>query len=148
MPDRIDHTYMFKAGLWRVAGVYYDDSGRTYPVEGESRITHRNALWYNESEMKILGSESIVFSNYYEIEPFRQDQDATSWTSTNEALGRMSGRFVLADDGILAVFHSENMSYTGTEFFLRVSATKYRNWGTLVSRGEKLSSWVLQLERV
>ena len=148
MSDKVIHTYLFKAGLWRAEGDYFNESGRGYPVEGESRITHRNALWYNESEMKIFGSQDIVFSNYYEITPFREDLDVAFWTSANDALGKLSGRFVLVGDAILSLFRSEDGAYTGTEYLLRTSDDVYRNWGTLFSGHDKLSSWMMRLNRV
>lgn len=147
MSVRNIHTYLFKAGLWRAEGQYYDERGSVYPVEGESRITHRNALWYNESDMKISGSEEIGFSNDYEIVPFHEGGEATSWTSTNNALGKLSGQFVLAGDAILSLFHSEDGVYTGTECLLRISDIVYRNWGTLLCGQDKLSSWMIRLHR-
>jgi hypothetical protein len=148
MTGRISHTYLFKAGLWRAEGTYFDESGKAYPVEGESRITHRNALWYNENDMKMSGSEDIAFSNDYEIVPFHQDRDLTVWTSSNDALGKLSGEFVLAGDAILSLFRSEDGAYTGTESLLRISDIAYRNWGTLLSGRHKLSSWMIRLNRV
>jgi hypothetical protein len=148
MSDKVIHTYLFKAGLWRADGEYFDEGGHKYPVEGESRITHRNALWYNESEMKIFGSQDIAFSNYYEITPFHEGRDVAFWTSANDALGKLSGQFVLVGDAILSLFRSENAEYTGTEYLLRVSDIAYRNWGTLFCGPNKLSSWMLRLNRV
>ena len=142
------HAYLFKPGLWHADGEYFDEGGGVYAVEGESRITHRNALWYNESEMKILGSENIAFTNYYEIVPFREDRDVTHWTSANDTLGKLSGQFVLVGDAILSLFQSENAQYTGTEYLLRVSDIVYRNWGTLFCGRDKLSSWMIRLNRV
>lgn len=148
MSGHVIHTYLFKAGLWRADGEYFDEGGRKFPVEGESRITHRNALWYNESEMKISGSQDIAFNNYYEIVPFHDGRDATFWTSDNDALGKLSGQFVLVDDAILSVYRSENVQYTGTECLLRVSDIAYRSWGTLFCGADKLSSWKMRLNRV
>lgn len=148
MSDKIIHTYLFKAGLWHADGEYFDEGGREYPVEGESRITHRNALWYNENEMKIFGSQDIAFSNYYEIVPFHEGRDVTLWTSENDALGKLSGQFVLVRDAILSLYRSENAQYTGAEYLLRVSDTIYRNWGTLFCGQDKLSSWMIRLSRV
>jgi hypothetical protein len=147
MSVRNIHTYLFKAGLWRAEGQYYDESGSVYPVEGESRITHRNALWYNESDMRISGSGEIGFSNDYEIVPFHEGGEATSWTSTNDALGKLSGQFVLAGDAILSLFQSEDGAYRGTESLLRISDVVYRNWGTLLCGRDKLSSWMIRLNR-
>jgi hypothetical protein len=148
MQDKVNHTYLFKAGLWHAEGEYFDETGRSYPLEGESRITHRNALWYNESEMKIFGSEDIAFSNYYEIIPFHHGRDFTCWTSANDALGKFSGHFVLAGEAILSFFRSEDGSYAGSECLLRTSDIVYRNWGTLFSGRDKLSSWILRMNRV
>jgi hypothetical protein len=148
MSNEVIHTYLFKAGLWHAEGEYFDEGGRVHPVEGESRITHRNALWYNESEMKIFGTQDIAFSNYYEIVPFHDGRDVTLWTSANDALGKLSGQFVLVGDAILSFFRSEDSAYTGTEYLLRTSDIAYRNWGTLFSGRDKLSSWMMRLNRV
>jgi hypothetical protein len=147
MPDKATHTYLFKAGSWRADGEYFDADGGKYPVAGVSRITHRNALWYNESEMKIFGSRDIAFSSYYEIVPFLDSRDVTCWTSENDALGKLIGQFVLVGDVILSIYRSENAPYTGTECLLRVSDTAYRNWGTLFCGADKLSSWMMSLNR-
>ena len=148
MSGNLVHAYLFKPGLWRAEGENFDENGYAYPVEGESRITHRNALWYNESEMKILGNENIAFSNYYEITPFHEDRDVTPWTSANDTLGKLSGQFILVGDTILSLFRSENAEYTGTEYLLRISDIVYRNWGALFSGRDKLSSWMMRLNRV
>ena len=148
MSDEVIHTYLFKAGLWHAEGKYIDEGGRMHPVEGESRITHRNALWYNENEMKISGSQDIAFSNYYEIVPFHDGRDVTFWTSENDALGKLSGQFVLVGDTILSLYRSENAQYSGAEYLLRVSEINYRTWGTLFSGRDKLSSWTMRLKRV
>jgi hypothetical protein len=148
MSDKSIHTYLFKAGLWRAEGTYYDESGNAYPVEGESRITHRNALWYNENDMRVSGSANIAFSNDYEIVPFHEGRDVTAWASSNEALGKLSGQFVLAGDAILSLFRSEDGAYTGAESLLRISDIVYRNWGTLLCGPDKLSSWMIRLNRV
>lgn len=148
MSDQHAHAYLFKPGLWRADGEYFDGGGVAYPVEGESRITHRNALWYNESEMKISGGDDFAFSNYYEIVPFRENRDATLWTSANDTLGKLSGQFVLVGDAILSFFRSDNAEYTGTEYLLRISDIVYRNWGTLFCGREKLSSWMIRLNRI
>lgn len=148
MTEKPTHSYLFKAGLWRADGEYFDDGGNRYPVEGESRITHRNALWYNESEIKMFGSPDIAFCNDYEIVPFQEGADITAWTSTNNALGKLSGRFVLVGDAILSAFRSADGVYTGTECLLKTSPIVYRNWGALFCGPKKLSSWMLRLNRV
>jgi hypothetical protein len=51
-------------------------------------------------------------------------------------------------DTILSLFRSENAEYTGTEYLLRTSDIVYRNWGTLFSGRDKLSSWMMRLNRV
>ena len=142
------HTYLFKQGLWRTDGKYFDENGKSYPVEGESRITHRNAMWFNESQMRIFGNENIAFSNDYEIIPFQEGRDFTLWTSSNNALGKLTGKFVRVGDTILSLFRSEDSEYTGTEYLLRISSISYRNWGALFHGNDKLSSWMIRLNWV
>ncbi len=142
------HTYLFKPGLWRADGDYFDAAGNAYPVEGECRVTHADTLWTHESRMRIVGNESTVFRNDCRITPFCEERDATSWSAASDALGKLTGRMVRAGDAILSLYRSEDSEYAGTEFWFRISGILYRNWGTLFRGGDKLSSWTIRLNRV
>jgi hypothetical protein len=143
-----DHTYLFKQGLWRADGEYFDAAGNAYPVEGEFRITHANDLWINESRMRIVGNGNTVFRNDYRITPFCEERDFTCWSADNDALGKLTGRLVRAGDAILSLYRSEDSEYAGTESWLRISGILYRNWGTLFHGNDRLSSWMIRLNRV
>ena len=142
------HTYLFKPGLWRADGEYFDAAGNAYPVEGEFRVTHADALWINESRMRIVGNEDTAIRNEYRITPFCEERDSTSWNAANDALGKLTGRLVRAGDAILSLYRSEDSEYAGTEFWLRMSGILYRNWGTLFRGSDKLSSWMIRFNRV
>ena len=142
------HTYLFKPGLWRADGEYFDAAGNAYPVEGESRVTHAHALWINESLMRIVGNEGASFRNEYRITPFSEKRDFTGWNADHDVLGKLTGRLTLVGDAILSLYRSEDSEYAGTESWLRISGILYRNWGTLFHGGDKLSSWMVRMNRV
>jgi hypothetical protein len=142
------HTYLFKPGLWRADGEYFDAAGSSYPVEGESCITHAKEMWINESRMRIVGNEKTAFGNDYRITPFCEDRDFTVWHCDSDVLGKLSGRFVHVGDSILSLYRSDDSQYAGTEYWLRISGILYRNRGTLFHGNDKLSSWMIRLNRV
>ena len=142
------HTYLLKPGLWRADGEYFDGAGKAYPVEGESRVTHGNALWINDSRMRIAGNEGTSFRNEYRIAPFIGERDFTGWSADHDVLGKLTGRLILVGDAIVSLYRSEDSEYAGTESWLRISSILYRNWGTLFRGSDKLSSWMVRLNRV
>ena len=98
--------------------------------------------------MRIVGNEDTAFRSEYRITPFCEERDSTSWNAANDALGKLTGRLVRAGDAILSLYRSEDSEYAGTEFWLQISGILYRNWGTLFRGSDKLSSWIIRLNRV
>jgi len=66
--------------------------------------------------------------------PFMRAGILTLWTSSNNALGKLTGKFVRVGDTILSLFRSEDSEYTGTEYLLRISSISYRKLGSTLSR--------------
>ena len=142
------HTFLFQEGIWIALGFYFDDKDRALPLEGMTRITHREGLWINEGEMEInAGDKPIKFSNRYEIVPLEEGKNHTTWESLNPDLGILLGRFVIVDDTIISTCRSKSSDYTGTEFLLRVSGVQYQNRGVLFKGSDKLSSWSVDLQK-
>jgi hypothetical protein len=144
----MEHTFLFQEEIWIASGYYFDDKDRALPLEGMNRITHTEGLWINIGEMEIkAGDKSIKFSNRYEIVPFEEDKSQTTWESLNPDMGTLLGRFIIVDDTILSTCHAKSGGYTGTEFLLKVSDTRYKNRGVLLKGNDKLSSWSMDLRK-
>jgi hypothetical protein len=142
------HTFIFQEGYWNAEGYYFDDMDRPLPLAGTTRITHLDGLWINEGEMEIkAGDQSIKFYNRYEIVPFREGKNHTTWESLNPDLGTLLGRFVIVDDTILSTCRTKNGGYTGTEILLKITETHYKNRGMLFKGNDILSSWSIDLHR-
>jgi hypothetical protein len=142
------HTFLFLEGIWVARGHYFDDTDRALPLEGMTRVTHRDELWLNEGEMEIkAGDKPIKIYNRYETVPFKERRCVTTWESLNPDLGTLLGRFVIVDDTIISTCRSKNGDHTGTELFLKVSDMHYKNRGVLFKGSDKLSSWSIDLKK-
>jgi hypothetical protein len=144
----MQHTFLFQEGFWTTRGYYFDDMDHALPLIGMARITHLEGLWINEGEMEIsAGDKPIKIYNRYEIMPFREGRNQTTWESLNPDLGTLFGRFVIVDDAILSTCHTKSGAYTGVEFLLKISDIHYQNRGVLFKANEKLSSWSIDLRK-
>jgi hypothetical protein len=143
------HTFLFQEGIWIVRGAYYNDRDRALPLEGETKITHREGVWLNEGEMMIrMDDHTIKLNNRYEIMPFEAGNSMTVWESLNADIGPLRGKFVVVDDAIISTCLSEEGKYAGTEVFIKVDYTRYRSRGVLFRGSEKLSSWSVDLRKM
>jgi len=143
------HSFLFREGLWSVEGVYFDDSGRSIPLEGKTRVTHLPRLWVNEGALELKPAEgSIVIHSRYEVTPFEEGLSTTSWKSSNPAVGELTGSFILVDDAILSVCRSGDGLFGGSEFILRVDDEQYLNRGAFLRKNERLSSWSVILRKI
>jgi len=144
----MQHTFLFQEGFWAARGYYFDDVDRMLPLAGTTRITHLEGLWINEGEMEIsAGDKPIKIYNRYEIIPFREGRNQTTWESLNPDLGTLIGQFAIVDDAFLSTCHTKSGSYTGTEFLLKISDIHYQNRGVLFKGNDKLSSWSVDLRK-
>jgi len=142
---KVKHTFLYYEGLWTTEGFFYDEIGTRIPQEGTFRITHSKKYWINESRTKQLDGEKKEFKNTYEIIPFEKFNEVTIWRSQSSSLGVMSGTFTIVDDSIVSVYSSEKDNYTGTEYFLKMTASVYKNRGCLFKGSKKISSWSITL---
>lgn len=142
------HTFLFLEGVWIAWGHYFDDTDCALPLEGMTRITHTDELWLNEGEMEIKsGDKPIRIYNRYEIIPFEEGKQHTTWKSLNPDLGELLGRFVIVNDTIISMCRSKNGEYKGTEINLKASDINYKNRGVLFKGNDKLSSWSIDLQK-
>jgi len=124
-----------------------DDQGRYHPVEGETKITHTEGLWINDSCMTLQGDNTVEYKTRYEIVPMERGQELTSWISENPALGKMMGKFIIVDDSIISIFTSENGALQGTECLRLIDDDLYSNRGCLLRGDKKISSWAVELRK-
>jgi len=143
------HTFLFQEGLWTVEGTYFDDSGRPLPLEGKTRVTHFPGLWVSEGAMELKSEgNSLLIHNRYEIIPFEASSPLTTWKSSHPALGELLGLFIVVGDAIISTCLSENGSFSGSDFLLKINDSQYLNRGTFLKGREKLSSWTLELRKI
>lgn len=144
----MEHTFLFQEGFWNARGYYFDDMDRALTLEGITRITHLEDLWINEGEMEInAGDKPIKIYNRYEIIPFREGRNQTTWESLSPDLGKLLGQFAIVDDAIMSTCHAQSGVYTGVEVLLKISNTHYQNRGVLFKGNDKLSSWSVDLHK-
>jgi hypothetical protein len=143
----MNHTFLLSQGRWSGSGMFTDENGSSSPAEAEVAITHMEDLWLNEGSMKVLGENTSVFTNRYEIVPLPAGSLTTTWKSTNPVIGVLYGIFSIVGDSILSAFCSDDGSYSGMEFFKRISTDAYENRGILLHEGLRISSWELDLTK-
>lgn len=139
------HSYLFREGLWIAEGTYRDAEGTTYPVAGESRIRHDAEHWSIEASMWLSGDRKTAFVNNYRVVPFEPHRVDTTWTSSNPALGTMTGRFAVVEDVILSSFRSEDGRCRGSECLRQVNTHTYRGRGVLYRDEQLASCWAVNL---
>ncbi len=141
------HTFLLQEGEWDATGAYWTDQGAEFSVEGHTSITHGRMHWVNNGYMRLLLTEPVEFQNRYQIQPFADGSDWTTWTSHNPTLGVLRGTFMVVDDCILSSYTSEDGRHSGMETMLLIDPCTYRCWGFTFSAGRKLSSWAVVLRR-
>jgi hypothetical protein len=142
------HTFLFEEGVWRAEGTYIDGSNTSLRAEGFITITHTPERWINEGALRLLLEKPIEFQNRYEIVPFEEGHDFTTWNSFNPVIGELKGRIVIVDDSLISVYRSDNEEYSGSEYLLQVNERVYANRGFAFKENDKISSWAVSLTRV
>ncbi|MBP1732590.1 MAG: hypothetical protein H6Q55_3019 [Deltaproteobacteria bacterium] len=142
------HTFLFEEGVWRAEGTYIDGTNTALRAEGTIAITHTGEAWINEGSLRLLRAHPVEFQNRYEIVPFEEGKDYTTWKSQNPVIGTLIGKIVVIDDSLISVYESEDRLYAGSEYLLQVSETVYRNRGFAFKEDERISSWAVQLTKI
>lgn len=141
------HTYLFEEGVWNASGVFIDETGKEFQVEGKSTISHEESIWKNRGFMRIHTDPPTEYQSSYEIEPFESGCDSTKWVAQNPDIGQLSGNFVVIGDSILSIYTSENDKLVGTEYLRQINENVYENRGTLMRGNVRISSWSVELKR-
>ena len=142
---KMDHTFLFQEGLWTIEGSFFDEGGSKIPLEGKLRITHTEKIWVIEKDITLLEGNKAQLSNRYEIIPFGDYSEVTTWRSFSSKDQTLSGSFTIIDDTIISLFVSEKGNDMGTEFFLKLSSLVYKSRGALFQGNLKCSSWAVTL---
>ena len=139
------HTFLFEEKRWSARGTFFTDNGEAFPLKGETVVTHDHGKWINEGTMTVECDEARAFSNRYEITPFKEGLDNTTWVSRNPDMGTLMGCFVLVHDTILSSYQSADGIYRGIEYLKKIDDVTYENRGVALKNGIKISSWATTL---
>ncbi|MBD3309012.1 hypothetical protein GF339_21550 [candidate division KSB3 bacterium] len=141
------HTYLFEEGVWQAHGIFLDEHGQQFPLEGQTTISHDDALWKNVGFMRVLSEPPMELQNTYEIQPVPSSGESTTWTSYNPGVGELVGQFVVIHDSILSLYSTPNREFTGMESLRQIHENAYQNRGVLMKGEQKISSWAVELVR-
>jgi hypothetical protein len=142
------HTFLLREGVWLASGSCRDADGRALAVDGRTEVTHGAALWVVDGAMRLLGPTPVEFRNRYEVLPFPAGADATTWTSSNPAIGTLRGRFAVVSDTIVSTYESDDHEWSGAECLILLRDTRYLARGVLYRNGTAVSSWAVELRRI
>ncbi len=145
---KMGHSFLFERGTWTAQGFFRDGEGRTVQASGKVEVSHEGDIWINEGYMELETDSPVRLRNRYEIVPFLPGSDTTTWTSSNPALGKLTGKFIIAGDSILSSYVSEDGKYEGTEFLKMIDSRTYANRGALLTSGKLVSIWSVTLNRI
>ena len=82
----MEHTYLLRPGRWRAEGTYYDETGRSFPLAGETELVQEGAERHLDGWMEVSGPAPVRFTNRYVIR--ETDRPFTlTWQSFNPVLG-------------------------------------------------------------
>jgi hypothetical protein len=145
---RKEHPFITEPDMWIVAG--HSMSGSPLdriPLQGRIQITHEEEKIINQGEMQFVSkSNPMAFQSMYELTP-TEDELALDFFQANESVGDLRGKVVAFDDRLVSSYTSGDGSLTGSEVFFRMGDNRYAVTGTLLSGGEIISLWKLDLVR-
>lgn len=140
-----EHSFLFRAGLWRAEGEFFDATGKGTQVEGEAHIRHYPDKWVYEGVLRARTTPPRESRNVYEIQPFAPGNFATAWSSQSGTFGTLQGRFLVLGDAILSAYESATGRYRGQDTIMRRDARHYSARGALFDGRKLVSAWVVEL---
>lgn len=142
----MQHTYLFEEGTWTAVGRYRDERGTAWSMLGRSEVRHRDERWILDGSMEVRTPAPLSFVNLHDVTPFEED-DHTTWSSTNPAIGRLEGTYCVVDDALLSSWTSVEGDFRGSEVLRLREDGSYRCHGALFDGARRVSSWTLELTR-
>lgn len=140
----MEHLYFLKTLNWSASGTYHDETGRTFPLNGQVRIIRDADAWTLDGYLEVLSDPPVRFTNDYRIQATDRPE-TLAWESRNPALGTLRGTFEFVDDAIISFYQSDDGVYSGTETLLLNADRSYFNAGASFRNGRKMSSWTARL---
>ena len=55
----MEHTYLLRPGRWRAEGTYYDETGRSFPLAGETELVQEGAERHLDGWMEVSGPAPV-----------------------------------------------------------------------------------------
>ena len=141
----MEHTFLFKEGLWLSDGEFLDGNGSRTAVAGEAHIRHYPDKWLYEGVLRTLAPKPVEHRTVYEIQPMAQGNFTTPWSSKSAAFGTLHGRFIVVGDAILSAYESATGRYRGQDTILMRNERCYSARGALFDGGKLLSAWTFEL---
>jgi hypothetical protein len=121
---------------------------RRIPIQGCVQITHVDGKILNVGEMSVVSraSETKSFTSSYEMTP-TEDEQVLTFHQVNESVGDLSGKVVAFDDRLVSSYSSGDGSLMGCEVMQKMGENHYTVTGTLISNGQLVNLWKLDLVR-
>ena len=143
-----EHTFLFREGLWRVEGEFFDGLGSRLEVDGQAAIRHYPDKWLYEGSLRTRAPKPAEHKTVYEIQPFAPGNFATSWSCASATLGSLHGRFLVVGDAILSAYESATGRFRGQDTILRRDERSYSARGALFDAGKLISAWAVELRLI
>ena len=139
------HLMLLETMNWIASGIYFDEHGKEYKVNGQSKVKRDKERWSISGFMEVLLDTPIKFYNDYEVEP-TDDNCILKWTSFNPGLGKLCGKFSFIDDAIISDLVSEDEKYSGFEVLTLLNEKTYKAIGICFDGEKRISSWSVILK--
>ncbi len=143
-----DHPFISEPDEWIIVGHgMKSDLNDRIPMEGRSRISHRDGKIVNEGTMSVVSaSDPVTFESRYELTP-TETPSVLAFYQKNEAVRDLEGEVVAFYDRLISVYRSGDGSLTGSEVFIKMSENRYTVTGSLTRNGKILNLWKLDMVR-
>jgi len=143
-----DHPFISEPDEWIIVGHGMNgDMKRRIPMEGRSKVSHRDGKIVNEGVMSFVSaSDPVTFQSYYELTP-TEIPAVLAFYQENEPVGDLKGEVVAFYDRLISVYHSGDGSLAGSEVFIKMSENLYTVTGSLTREGKILNLWKLDMVR-
>ena len=145
MQIEVAHTYLYRPGLWDLAGIYYDANNNAFPQKGTILVIHEPDLWIVEAQLTITTEQTQKAASRYEIQPPAEGASVTEWKSETGGPEPVYGLYVVVGDAIMSPWQSKSGVYWGQEVLTWVNENDYQARGFAFLENEKVSAWSTRL---
>lgn len=129
-------------------GDFFDEQGEHHPVEGITRVEHKQNLWFHDLMMKVNNAEERRIFNFSEIKPIQGNEGYSVCKSQNPEMGNYSGILIVQGDEIFMSWMAADGKHSGTNHVHMLDKQHYTQYGYVFSGAARVSSWRIKLKRV